>query len=68
MLRVFFNSNFISITKEEAEDWEVIKPQVFGTIMDYHTSGKPVLLDSSPITVRYPEFFFLIFGIFFEFF
>lgn len=48
--RVFFSPTFISITKEEDAEWEVLKGQVFGTIMDYYASEKPIVTDEETIT------------------
>jgi len=43
---VFFGDDFVTITKEqEDEDWAVIKPHVFASLMDFLQSGKPVLTD-----------------------
>lgn len=41
---VFLGSDFISVTKDEA-DWAHIKPAVLGAIMEHFMSGKPVLSD-----------------------
>ena len=35
---VFFGSDFITITKEENLDWQVMKPIVLGSIMDHFNS------------------------------
>ncbi|XP_072288856.1 NFU1 iron-sulfur cluster scaffold homolog, mitochondrial isoform X2 [Eucyclogobius newberryi] len=41
---VFFGPDFITITKADSEmEWRVIKPDVFATIMDFFTSGLPVV-------------------------
>ncbi|XP_051759966.1 NFU1 iron-sulfur cluster scaffold homolog, mitochondrial [Ctenopharyngodon idella] len=41
---VFFGPDFITITKADGEtEWKVIKPDVFATIMDFFTSGLPVV-------------------------
>ncbi|XP_073765366.1 NFU1 iron-sulfur cluster scaffold homolog, mitochondrial isoform X1 [Danio rerio] len=41
---VFFGPDFITITKTSGEtEWKVIKPDVFATIMDFFTSGLPVI-------------------------
>lgn len=32
--RVFYGKNFISVAKNDDIDWNVIKPQIFGIIMD----------------------------------
>ena len=46
---VFFGSDFITITKAEDEvDWQVLKPQVYAAIMDFFSSGLPVLTDEQP--------------------
>ncbi|XP_042586088.1 NFU1 iron-sulfur cluster scaffold homolog, mitochondrial-like isoform X1 [Cyprinus carpio] len=41
---VFYGPDFITITKADNEtEWRVIKPNVFATIMDFFTSGLPVV-------------------------
>uniref|UniRef100_A0A914CZF4 NFU1 iron-sulfur cluster scaffold homolog, mitochondrial n=1 Tax=Acrobeloides nanus TaxID=290746 RepID=A0A914CZF4_9BILA len=43
---VFFGEDFISVTKDsEEEDWSVLKPDIFATIMNYLQSGKSVITD-----------------------
>jgi Fe-S cluster biogenesis protein NfuA len=45
---VFFGPDFVTITKEDDEqNWNVIKPLVFATLMDFFASGQPVVLDES---------------------
>jgi Fe-S cluster biogenesis protein NfuA len=39
---VFLGSDFISVTKGDAE-WQHIKPAVLGAIMDHYLSGAPVV-------------------------
>lgn len=41
--RVFFGSDFITVTKAVAHEWQVMKPAVLGGIMEHFTSGEPVL-------------------------
>lgn len=41
--RVFFGSDFITVTKGAALDWQVLKPAVLGGIMEHYTSGAPIL-------------------------
>jgi Fe-S cluster biogenesis protein NfuA len=41
--RVFLGSDFITVTKADALDWQVIKPAVLGGIMEHFTSGEPVM-------------------------
>jgi Fe-S cluster biogenesis protein NfuA len=43
---VFLGSDFISVTKQDA-DWAHIKPAVLGVIMEHFLSGKPVIGDGS---------------------
>ncbi|XP_062854730.1 NFU1 iron-sulfur cluster scaffold homolog, mitochondrial [Trichomycterus rosablanca] len=47
---VFLGPDFITITKTDSlVEWKVIKPDVFATIMDFFTSGLPVVNeDASP--------------------
>ena len=40
--RVFFGSDFISVTKKDA-DWKHLKPAILGTIMEHFTSGAPLI-------------------------
>ena len=40
---VFFGSNFVSITKNESVDWQILKPPTFGAISDHYESGTPII-------------------------
>ena len=40
--RVFFGSDFISVTKGEG-DWKHIKPAILGAIMEHFTRGTPLM-------------------------
>ncbi len=40
---VFLGSDFITATKTENKDWDVMKPQILGAIMEHFMSGKPVV-------------------------
>ena len=42
---VFFGSDFITITKSEAFDWQMMKPLVLGSIMDHYNSGDSTLIE-----------------------
>jgi len=44
---VLLGADFITAGKTDESDWEVIKPQILGAIMDHFTSGKPVFSDDS---------------------
>ena len=46
---VFFGNDFVTITKADDEvDWQVMKPQVYAAIMDFFSTGLPVLTDEQP--------------------
>ncbi len=42
---VFFGPDFITVTKadDDSLEWRVIKPEVFATVMDFFSSGLPVI-------------------------
>jgi len=44
---VFFGADFITITKvDEDVDWKTIKPEIFALIMDFFSSGLPIVYES----------------------
>lgn len=43
--RVFFGSDFITVTKSENNSWDLLKPEIFAAIMDFYTAGQPLFLD-----------------------
>lgn len=43
---VFFGSDFITVTKDEASHWEALKPILLTSIMDHLVAGKPVMVRS----------------------
>jgi Fe-S cluster biogenesis protein NfuA len=40
---VFFGTDFVTVTKAEAIDWDHIKPSLLGAIMEHYQSGQPVI-------------------------
>jgi Fe-S cluster biogenesis protein NfuA len=40
---VFFGTDFITVTKAEAADWQHIKPAILGAIMEHFQSGAAVM-------------------------
>ncbi|XP_027007136.1 NFU1 iron-sulfur cluster scaffold homolog, mitochondrial isoform X1 [Tachysurus fulvidraco] len=54
---VFLGPDFITITKSDSHtEWKLIKPDVFATIMDFFTSGIPVINeDTVPRTDTAPS-------------
>lgn len=41
--RVFFGPDFITITKNDDIEWDVVKPDIYATIMDFFAAGLPVV-------------------------
>ena len=42
--RVFLGSDFVTVTKSDARDWPVLKPQILGLIMEHFSTNRPVIL------------------------
>ncbi|WP_187432100.1 Fe/S biogenesis protein NfuA [Roseobacter fucihabitans] len=48
---VFFGTDFVTVTKAEAVDWDHIKPALLGAIMEHFQSGQPVMAgDHTPVS------------------
>ena len=43
---VFFGNDFITITKDEDLDWQVLKPMVLGAITDHYDSGEETVIET----------------------
>src|SRR5579883_1997978 len=43
--RVFFGSDFVTVTKAADKDWQIMKPSILGGIMEHYTSGEPVVAE-----------------------
>jgi Fe-S cluster biogenesis protein NfuA len=41
---VFFGNDFVTVTKEEAAEWDHVKPAILGAIMEHFQSGQPVII------------------------
>jgi hypothetical protein len=41
--RVFLGNDFITVTKTEAADWQMLRARVLGAIMEHYLSGLPAL-------------------------
>ncbi|KMK66270.1 NifU family protein [Puniceibacterium sp. IMCC21224] len=44
---VFFGTDFVTVTKDEATDWDHVKPAILGAIMEHFQSGQPVMADDA---------------------
>ena len=42
---VFFGRDFITITKNQSLDWQVLKPLILSSIMDHYNSGDVTIND-----------------------
>ncbi len=43
---IFLGSDFITVTKQSATDWEALKTSVLASIMDHYTSGDAIIIIS----------------------
>jgi Fe-S cluster biogenesis protein NfuA len=41
---VFLGGDFITVTKAEEADWQLVKPVVLGVIMEHFVTGAPIML------------------------
>ena len=41
--RVFLATEFVSVTKNNETNWEILKPLILTAIMDHYASGKKVI-------------------------
>ena len=41
--RVFLGSDFVTVTKNDLADWQSLRPQVLGAIMEHFVAGRPVV-------------------------
>ena len=41
---VFLGADFITVTRDVAESWDTLKPQLLTAIMDHFVAGRPVML------------------------
>lgn len=56
---VFYGYDFITITKDDASDWQHLKPAILGTIMEFFMSGAPIMVagNSDGASEQEGEFF-----------
>ncbi|MEG3617032.1 NifU family protein [Magnetovibrio sp. PR-2] len=43
---IFLGADFVTVTKTDAVDWDVVKPRVLAAVMDHFTQGLPVMEDA----------------------
>jgi Fe-S cluster biogenesis protein NfuA len=44
---IFLGADFITVTKSDDRDWQVLKPMILGSIMEHYTSGAPVVSEDA---------------------
>ncbi|ORX84262.1 HIRA-interacting protein 5 [Basidiobolus meristosporus CBS 931.73] len=47
---VFFGPDFITITKDTDTPWQLMKPDIYGSITDFVDSGEPILYDQNALS------------------
>ena len=45
MTRVFYGSDFISVTKENDLEWSILKPEILSVITEHYTRGQPLFTE-----------------------
>ncbi|KAG0179018.1 NifU-like protein 5, mitochondrial [Apophysomyces sp. BC1034] len=46
---VFFGPDFITISKDPNSEWQLMKPDVYAAIMDYFSSGQPIMYNEADL-------------------
>ncbi|MHC8507983.1 MAG: NifU family protein [Rhodospirillales bacterium] len=44
---VFLGADFITVTKADDKDWDLMKPLILAAVMDHFTQGRPVMLEGA---------------------
>ncbi|MCA0042677.1 NifU family protein [Celeribacter litoreus] len=52
---VFFGSDFVTVTKDEATDWDHVKPMILGAIMEHFQSGDPIMAGEATAPAGHAE-------------
>ncbi|CAJ0639420.1 7227_t:CDS:2 [Entrophospora sp. SA101] len=45
---VFFGPDFITVSKDPDIPWQLMKPDLYANIMDFFSTGEPILLEAPP--------------------
>jgi NFU1 iron-sulfur cluster scaffold homolog, mitochondrial len=45
---VFFGGDFITVSKQEDAEWRIMKPEIFAVIMDFFSTGLPIVSEYKP--------------------
>ena len=49
---VFFGGDFVSVSKSDDADWQLLKPVILGVIMEHFVAGHPLLLEDAAQTAE----------------
>ncbi len=41
--RVFFGGDFVTVTKNDLSEWQALRPQVLGVLMEHFVAGRPIV-------------------------
>lgn len=52
---MFLGTDFITVSKDDEAEWDVVKPDIFASVMDFFASGQPVLLDEADAAAANPS-------------
>ncbi|KAK2552817.1 NFU1 iron-sulfur cluster scaffold-like protein [Acropora cervicornis] len=53
---VMFGPDFITVTKiDDDNDWSILKPDIFASIMDFFASNVPILTEDQPANQRFKK-------------
>ncbi|MCV6823623.1 MULTISPECIES: NifU family protein [Halocynthiibacter] len=52
---VFLGTDFVTVTKGDATEWDHIKPAILGAIMEHYQSGAPILNDDAAPATGHAE-------------
>ena len=55
VIGVFFGNDFITITKSEDADWQVLKPVILGVLMEHFVSGQPVMAETTDMSAVHAD-------------
>lgn len=47
---IFFGADFITVSKENSEDWAVLKPEILGIIMEHFITHQPLFFGERVLT------------------
>ena len=45
--RVFLGGDFITVTKSDLADWQALRPEILGVVMEHFVAGRPVMEGNS---------------------